>query len=84
MLTIEEKEEYIKKEYECPYCKKHNIEFSSMDDDADTSTSFARCKSCGKRWRNTYVLQLSGMDEEEELCDGDREYLNDVFPLLTL
>ncbi len=48
----------------CPYCLNDQIEGGPVEIDCGNAIQPVRCLSCGKRWRDIYVLdRIEELDE---------------------
>lgn len=57
MLTLEQKEQYLKDGGTlCPFCRSNDLSTDNMQIDGGTMTEDIECLNCGEQWQDSYTL----------------------------
>ncbi len=66
-LTEEQQKKYLDEAGEyCPHCGSSDLEYGWYNDFAEGSECPVKCRSCGKKWKDVYLLVLSDIEEDDE------------------
>ena len=65
-LTRQARRRYLRTHgVRCPYCRSDQIEGGAIDVDCGQAIQPVTCLSCGKRWRDIYVLNdIEGLQDD--------------------
>ena len=53
-MDKDQKTEYLKHPYHCPFCKSTRIEAGTFD--GETQSQAVDCLNCGRQWKDVYTL----------------------------